>query len=92
MAPDFERLARMPCPLASLASSGIRPFSSVLAFSCWRNAPRVCRKTPANSPQEFDELMSTTRIASIRGRGGSAPSTGEGGSPVSTRRQNFFRP
>ena len=29
--------------------------------------------TPANSAQELDELMSTTRTASIRGRGGSTP-------------------
>jgi hypothetical protein len=33
-APDFERLARTPCPIASLASSGMRPLSSVFAFSC----------------------------------------------------------
>ena len=33
MAPDFERLARMPCPIASLASSGISFFSSALAAS-----------------------------------------------------------
>ena len=30
MAPDFDRLARTPWPIASLASSGIRPFSSTL--------------------------------------------------------------
>src|SRR5258708_14950001 len=30
MAPDFERLARMPCPIASLASSGMRLFNSAL--------------------------------------------------------------
>ena len=35
-APDFERLARTPCPIASLASSGMRPLSSALAFSCSR--------------------------------------------------------
>jgi diketogulonate reductase-like aldo/keto reductase len=29
IAPDFERLARMPWPIASLASSGIRAFNSV---------------------------------------------------------------
>ena len=34
MAPDFERLARMPWPVASLASSGIKPLSSALACSC----------------------------------------------------------
>src|SRR5262249_38958044 len=32
-APDFERLARIPCPIASLASCGMRPLSSALAFS-----------------------------------------------------------
>src|ERR1700674_5157873 len=43
-------------------------------------------------PGEFralDELMSTMRIASMRGRGGSAPNR-RGGSPLSTQRQNFF--
>ena len=89
MAPDFERLARTPWPIASLASSGIRLFSSVLAFSCSRKAPRVERNMPANSAQELDALMSTIRTASIRGRGGSTPNR-RGGSPLSTQRQNFF--
>ena len=71
MAPDFERLARTPCPLASLASSGMSTLSSALAFSCCRNAVRVWRKSPANSAHELDELISTTRTASMRGRGGS---------------------
>ena len=44
MAPDFERLARMPWPIASLASSGIKPFNSVLDRSCSRNACRVFPK------------------------------------------------
>src|SRR5262249_54331770 len=35
-APDLDRLARTPWPIASLASSGIRALSSVLAFSCSR--------------------------------------------------------
>jgi len=51
MAPDFERLARTPWPIASLASSGIGPLSSTLAFSCSRKAARVERKTLANSAQ-----------------------------------------
>ena len=89
MAPDFERLARTPCPIASLASSGMSPLSSALAFSCCRKAVRVWRKSPANSAQEFDELISTTRTASMRGRGGSTPNR-RGGSPLSTQRQNFF--
>ena len=37
-APDFERLARMPWPIASLASSGIKALSSALARSCSRKA------------------------------------------------------
>ena len=89
MAPDFERLARTPWPIASLASSGIRPLSSALAFSCSRKAARVERNTPANSAQELEALMSTIRTASIRGRGGSTPNR-RGGSPLSTQRQNFF--
>ena len=73
MAPDFERLARTPWPMASLASSGIRLLSSALACSCSRCADRVREKTPANSAQAFEELMSTMRTASMRGRGGSTP-------------------
>ena len=83
MAPDFERLARMPCPIASLASSGTSPLSSGLAVSCSRKAVHLCRKSPANSAQELDELMSTTRTASIRGRGGSTPNR-RGGSAFNT--------
>ena len=88
MAPDFERLARMPWPMASLASSGIRLLSSALACSCSRWADRVREKIPANSAQALEELMSTMRIASIRGFGGSTPNS-RGGSPLSTQRQNF---
>ena len=45
MAPNFERFAPTPWPIASLASSGIKPFSSVLAFSCLRRSSRqFCRK------------------------------------------------
>src|SRR5262245_8191949 len=40
-APAFERLARMPWPNASLASSGMRPLSSALAFSWSRKAVRA---------------------------------------------------
>src|SRR5262249_58902611 len=39
--------------------------------------------------QEFDELISTMRTASMRGRGGSALIRW-GGSPDCTQRQNFF--
>src|SRR5271163_3338715 len=69
-APDLERLARTPCPLASLASSGISPFNSALARSCSRKAERVDRNRPATSAQELDSLMSTILTASIRGCGG----------------------
>ena len=51
MAPDFERLARSPWPIASLASSGIRLLSSALACSCSTCAVRVLAKTVANSAQ-----------------------------------------
>ena len=43
----------------------------------------------ANSAQELEALMSTIRIAAIRGRDGSTPNR-RGGSPLSTQRQNFF--
>src|SRR5215471_12512209 len=71
-APDFERLAFTPCPMASLASSGIKALSSLVARSWSRKALRVLRKSAANSAQEFDELISTMRMASMRGRGDSA--------------------
>ena len=80
-AADFERFARTPCPLASLASSGSRPLSSAFARSCPRKAARVLRNVAANSAQAFDELMSTTRTASILGRGGSMPKS-RGASPL----------
>src|SRR3984957_21216822 len=72
-APDFERLARTPLPVASFASSGIRVLSSDLARSWSRNAERGAQKRPANPPQEFEPLISTKRTASTRGRGGSIP-------------------
>ena len=49
----------------------------------------MLRKSAANSAQEFDELMSTMRMASMRGRGGSALMRW-GASPDWTQRQNFF--
>jgi hypothetical protein len=88
MAPDLERLARTPWPVASLASSGISNFSSAFARSCSRKACRVLRKIPANSAQEFEALMSTIRTPSMRGLGGSTPNS-RGGSPFSTQHQNF---
>ena len=44
-APDFERLARTPWPMASLASSGISALSSALARSWSRKAGRVVRNS-----------------------------------------------
>ena len=88
MAPDFERLARMPWPIACCASSGIRLLSSALACSCSRWADRVREKIAANSAQALEELISTMRTASIRGFGGSTPNRA-GGSPLSTQRQNL---
>ena len=44
MAPDFERLARTPWPMACWASSGTRLLSSALACSCSRCADRVREK------------------------------------------------
>jgi hypothetical protein len=86
MAPDFERLARRPCPIASLASSGMRAFSSALDRSCSRKACRVSRNKPANSAHEFEPLISMIRTASMRGLGGSTPKR-QGGfhSPHSAR-------
>jgi len=75
--------------MASLASSGIKALSSLLARSWSRKALRVLRKSVANSAQEFDELISTMRTASMRGRGDSALIRW-GGSPDCTQRQNFF--
>src|SRR6516165_5700784 len=88
MAPAFDRLARTPWPIASLASSGIRAFSSPLARSWSRKASLVVRNKSANSAHEFDVLMSTIRTASIRGFGGSTPKRG-GGSPLLTQPQNL---
>ena len=58
MAPDFERLARTPWPIASLASSGISPLSSALAFSCSRKAERV----DAEHPGEFRPGIGSAHI------------------------------
>jgi hypothetical protein len=86
IAPDFERLARMPCPIASLASSGIKVFSSTLDRSWSRKGCRVLRNRSANSAQEFEALMLTIFTASMRGLGGSTPKR-RGGSPLSTQRR-----
>src|SRR6516164_8529446 len=57
----------MPWRTASLASSGINDLSSAFERSWSRKARRVLRNRPANSAQEFEPLMSTIRMASIRG-------------------------
>src|SRR5205814_5903744 len=72
-----------------LASSGIKALSSLLARSWSRKALRVLRKSTANSAQEFDALISTMRMASMLGRGGSALMRW-GTSPDWTQRQKFF--
>ena len=71
MAPDFDRFARMPWPIDCWASSGIKLLSSAFAFSCSRCASRVRIKTPANSAQALEVLISTMQSASMRGFGGS---------------------
>jgi glycine cleavage system regulatory protein len=73
MAPDLERLARTPCPIARCASSGTRLFNSALARSCSRKAGCVRVNAPANSAQALEALISTVRTATIRGFGGSTP-------------------
>src|SRR5438132_7403068 len=88
-APAFERLAFTPWPMASLASSGIRALSSLLARSWSRKALRVLRNNAANCAHEFEELISTIRMPSMRGRGGLALMRW-GLSPDCTQRQNFF--
>ena len=88
MAPDFERFALTPWPIACWASSGTRLLSSALACSCSRWADRVREKIAAYSAQAFDGVISTMRTASIRGFGGSTPKRA-GDSPLWTQRQNF---
>ena len=63
MAPDLERLARTPWPIACCASSGTRRFNSALARSCSRNAGCVRVNAPANSAQALEALISTMRTA-----------------------------
>src|SRR5665213_1193012 len=74
--------------MACTASSGISVLSSALACSCRAWATRVWAKTPANSAQALELVMSTMRTASMRGLGGSTPNR-RGGSPLSTQRQNL---
>jgi hypothetical protein len=48
-APGLERLARAPCPIASLASSGAKPFSSALVCHD-RGGSNGSAKTPRRTP------------------------------------------
>jgi hypothetical protein len=48
----------------------------------------VSRNRAANSAHELELVMSTIRIASMRGFGGSTPKR-RGGSPVSIQRQKI---
>jgi hypothetical protein len=57
-APDFERFALTPCPMASLASSGIKALSSLLARS-WS------RKASPGAAEERGELRPGIRRAHI---------------------------
>ena len=66
-----QRSGKIAFTLTVLTSSGIKAIS-FFARSWSRNALRVLRKSAANSAQEFDEVISTMRTASMRGRGGSA--------------------
>ena len=61
---------------------GLRPFMR-------KKALPVLQKIVANSAQELEPVMSTTRTAAMRGLGGSIPNK-RGGFPLSTQRQNFF--
>jgi hypothetical protein len=81
MAPDFERLALTPWPIACWASSGTRLLSSALACSCSRWADRVREKVAVNSAQALDEVISNNtdcldpglrRVHTEKGRGLSA--------------------
>ena len=84
MAPDFKRSLGYHGPSACCASSGTRTLSSALACSCSRCADLVPGEDPAYSAQALETLISTIRIASIRGFGGSTPKR-VGGSPLSTQ-------
>src|SRR5262245_3725330 len=67
--PRFRALCSHAVPDGLLGILGHQGFE--LAFGPFK-AFRVLRKSAANSAQEFDELISTMRMASMRGRGGSA--------------------
>ena len=75
--------------IASLASSGISPLSLLLAPLVIAVACRIAQNRLANSVQELEAFMSTTRTASIQGFGGSQ-SKRAGVSPVLTARQKAF--
>src|SRR5262249_47884183 len=87
--PRARALGPQPMPDGLLGILGIKALSSLFARSWSRKALRVLRKSAANSAQEFDEFISTIRMASMCGRGGSALIRW-GVSPDCTQRQNFF--
>jgi hypothetical protein len=58
MAPDLERLARMPCPMASLASSGIRLLSSALDVLVLQEGGSALPKQPG----EFSPGIGRTHV------------------------------
>jgi hypothetical protein len=64
-APDFERFALTPCPMASLASSGIKALSSVLARSWSRKALRVMRFRDARHLRTLPKDQVTKKCIAI---------------------------
>ena len=89
MAPDLERLARTPWPIACCASSGTRLFQ----FSLGALVFEKCRVGSSKRAGEFRPGIGGAHIDScgppaMRGFGGSTPNR-VGGSPFSTHRQNF---
>ena len=67
----FRAMGSHPMPDGFLGVFRHQGLELTFCRSWSRKASRVLRKVAANSAQEFDELISTMRIASIRGRGGS---------------------
>ena len=69
--PAFERLPFTARPTAILASSGMKALSSFFGPLVVEKAVLVERNSVANSALEFDELISTIRMAWERTRAGS---------------------
>jgi hypothetical protein len=66
IAPDFDRLARTPCPIACCASSGTRLFNSDLARSCSTKAGWVSAN--AVGATSFHGVMSPRFTAATNNR------------------------